>query len=215
MNNNSNYKENESTFPLFSLLPEIIRSLPNYFLEEPEQNKSVFKFSHGWRNFMNTSKKQFGQWKKESQLIVLREPLVDSFYNSLQIRQQIFGYIEDPGKQLELEFNARYHHFNMGLGLIPFAPVPPIDLKFIDNVKRVSIRCYEVIPAPVKNINQLEFGGCSIHSSLLLFFSEVPTLYIHCEDDESNETFDFGVYTISKMDPLMCSIALIINLWQI
>jgi hypothetical protein len=118
-----NNDKNEWTFPLFSLLPEIIRLLPNYFLEEPEQNKSVFRFSHDWRNFMNTSKKQLGQWKKESQLIVLREPLVDNFYNSLPVRQQVLGYIEDPAKQLELEFNARNHHFNMGLGLIPFAPV--------------------------------------------------------------------------------------------
>jgi hypothetical protein len=193
MNNN---KQNESTFPLFSLLPEIIRLLPNYFLEEPEQNKSVFKFSHDWRNFMNTSKKQLGQRKKESQIIVLREPLVDSFYTSFQTRKQVYGYIEDPRKQLELEFNANYYHMRMAMGLMPFGIVKPINLKLIGKVKRLCVHETVMLPAPVEGVNQLEFTKCRVWNQYLPCYSEASTFHLLGDGGyfPAKEIFDLSLF---------------------
>jgi hypothetical protein len=68
-----------------ALLPgDILRLLlPNYFLPSEDQNKTIFCFSRDWRNFMNTQK-DFQIWKKLSQLIILKFPLADMFYDSLE-----------------------------------------------------------------------------------------------------------------------------------
>jgi hypothetical protein len=112
--------------PINILPHELLRLIANYLLNVENQDKFVFQFSHDWRNFMNSKKAYFGRWKKESQLIVLDSPLVETFYSSSTVRERVLQYVENPVKQLELYFSSDDEN-------------RAVDLKLIDYVKRISL----------------------------------------------------------------------------
>jgi hypothetical protein len=89
--------------PLISLPRDILSFVVNYFLDEENQNKSVFRYPRDWMNFMSSSKQYFGQWKRESQLITIPPPYPEQFYTSAEFRENILRLVENPGAQVQLE----------------------------------------------------------------------------------------------------------------
>jgi hypothetical protein len=90
---------------LFVSIPrDVLCLLSNYLLLSEEHNKQVFRFSSAWRNLLNTNKASFGEWKKQSQVVVLRFSYAEKFISSSQFRKRILRTIVDPLHQLELRF---------------------------------------------------------------------------------------------------------------
>jgi hypothetical protein len=161
---------------------EVLRIIANYFLKEKDQDRQVFQFTHDWRNFMNAKKLYFEKWKKESQIIVLRHPLVEQFYQSVEVRQKVFQYIVDPRKQLELCFNYDDDVFKIyGKKFV--------DLNLLNNVKRISIHGARVTQASV-DVEQLEFLNCSFDNFSMSLFPLVKTLVY--KDYFSEEVIDLA-----------------------
>jgi hypothetical protein len=127
---------------LHFLPPEIFRYLANYFLEKEDHDKNVFKFSHDWRNFMNTKKDSFEKWKKKSQLIILSSPLAEEFYESAEVRSQVVQYVENPRQQIVFA--------------LQFATADgsnSINLEIVNNVKRVSLYKMDTVSATSRQLN--------------------------------------------------------------
>jgi hypothetical protein len=80
---------------------------------------------------MNTSKEIFGQWKKESQLVVLKFPQSEMFYNSQEFRERILHSIENPRLQLDLLFNC------LTAGSIR-VEIEKIDLNRLNHIRKIS-----------------------------------------------------------------------------
>jgi hypothetical protein len=84
-------RENKMTSSLLSLPQDILRLIANYFKTVEDQDKQIFQFPLDWRNFLDTSKEYFKQWKKESQLIDLSSDYADKFYQSKTFRKNKIG----------------------------------------------------------------------------------------------------------------------------
>jgi hypothetical protein len=181
---------------LISLPSEIVRLLSQYFLNGKDQEKKVFQFCQDWRNFMNTSKSYFGKWKKESQLIVLQDPLALQFYQSSKIRQQVLSYIEHPRLQLDLCFN------NIDWDR-------SVDLESVLNVRRVHVGSGEVVPCSV-DFEEIEFKYCSFTDNSLRYYSRVKRFYFI--DDTSEQVLDLeplhhietGLFHIQQCENYYC-----------
>jgi hypothetical protein len=119
---------------------------------------------------MNTSNGYFGKWKKESQLIVLRDPLTLLFYQSSKIREQVLNYIEHPRKQLDLCFNRIDWDRS-------------VDLESVLNARRVHVISGEVVPCTV-DFEEIEFIECNFTDNSLHYYSRVKRF---CLDNESSE----------------------------
>jgi hypothetical protein len=169
---------------------EILRLIANYFLKEEDQNKKVFFFCRDWRNFLNTKKTHFAGWKKESQLILLQCPGVEKFYSSPEIRNQILNYIEDPRKQLELNFNFSYDSYHL-------YGRKSVDMELMNNVKRVRLYLAEVAPFPV-DVEELEFDSCSfVRKFNPSVFSFIPNFSF--KDDDLDSTGQLDVSTLDGL----------------
>jgi hypothetical protein len=170
-----------------SRLPvEIFRLIANYFLKKEDQNKRVFLFCRDWRNFLNTKKAYFGRWKKESQLVILQCPSVEKFYNSPEIRNQILSYIEDPRQQLELDFNFSYDSYHL-------YGRKSVDMKLMNNVKRIRFYLAEVAPFPVA-VEELEFNSCSFVGKFNpSVFSRIPNFSFKDDDLDSTGQLDVSI----------------------
>jgi hypothetical protein len=189
-----------------NLVPlEVVRIVGNYFLQKEEQDRKIFYFPHDWRNFMNTKKKYFGKWKKESQLIVLRYPLVERFYDSFEIQQQILQYIENPREQLELCFNYKYSGYSIPL---IYSGKKLVDLQRITTVKRVRISNAEVSNFPF-NVDRLEFFYCSFENHFQSFTNYSKVRNFLFQDDDSEETFDLT--TLAHLESGIFSIKHCVN----
>jgi hypothetical protein len=176
-----NNKDKLSDNCLLTLLPrEILRFLANYFLANKDQDKPVFKFSHDWRNFMNTNKGYFGKWKKQSQLISIHFPLAETFYYSWEERHKVVGYIDNPRKQLELCFH--YNTFTTD-------EIKYIDLRAINNVRSISVSNAKVIPFPV-DVDELTLLNCLYDKFEFSTYSNVKSLTF--QDDYYEDSFDLA-----------------------
>jgi hypothetical protein len=162
---------------LHFLPPEILRYLANYFLEKEHHDKNVFKFSHDWRNFMNTKKDSFGKWKKESQLIILSSSLTKEFYESAEVRSQVFLYVENPREQIVLHCSPSDHS---------------IASEIIVNVKRLYFykMNFPTTSTPLQ-VDSLDLVDCRIGNDSLSLFSRVKNLSMR-EDNNVEEIFDFS-----------------------
>jgi hypothetical protein len=100
---------------IFALPRDVLRTVANYLLENEEQNKQIFSFNSEWRNFMNSSKEQFWEWKIRSQIVILRGIYAEQFSQSREFRERISQTIQKPEEQLKLAFlfiidsNFKYH----------------------------------------------------------------------------------------------------------
>jgi hypothetical protein len=155
-----------STSPLIFLPRDILSFVVNYFLIDESQNKTIFKFPYDWRNFINSNKEYFGQWKKESQLIALAGSDAERFYKSMEFREKIYTLIESPRLQLDLFFST-YDSSN---------PLK-IDLNNLNSqVRRVDILGYPIIPC-IMDVDQIFIFGRKIIPDLS-FFSNVNILSV-------------------------------------
>jgi hypothetical protein len=92
---------------ILSLPRDLLRFLANYLLPVEEQIKQFFKFSSDWRRFMNTRKQGLGEWKKQSQLIVLKSLATEKFRRSALFRERILQLVENPLEQIEFHFEYK------------------------------------------------------------------------------------------------------------
>jgi hypothetical protein len=162
------------------LPPEILRFIANYLLKDQEDvNKKVFRFSRDWRNFMNTRKSFFSKWKKESQLITLSYPLVETYYHSPEVREKVLQYIEDPRTQLDLNFNYNYEDGERN-----------VNLKDIEGTRRICISRATVVPCPLFHVDELELVDCTLTDTSFSFYSKIKVFIF--QDDASDVSFDLG-----------------------
>jgi hypothetical protein len=83
---------------------DVLYLLADYLLATEEQQKPIFKYSYDLRNFVNTSKKYFGEWKKKTRVIVLSTAKAERFLRSSTFRNKVLSTIKEPLEQLELDF---------------------------------------------------------------------------------------------------------------
>jgi hypothetical protein len=89
---------------IFSLPADIFYHISNFLLLDGRDERQVFKFSNDWRNFCNTSKSLFSDWKKQTQIINLKPLYSDKFSRSSKFRERICGLVENAQEQLVLNF---------------------------------------------------------------------------------------------------------------
>jgi hypothetical protein len=86
---------------------DVLHFLADYLLPAEEQQKPIFKYSFDLRNFVNTNKSYFGEWKKKTRVMVLMTTESEMFVNSLAFRNRVLSMIDDPLEQLVLQFIYR------------------------------------------------------------------------------------------------------------
>jgi hypothetical protein len=103
---NSVTKENEFEMSCFvsSIPKDVLYFLADYLLPVEEQQKQCFKYNYDLRNFVNTNKKYFGEWKKKTRVMTLMTSDAEKFVSSLAFRSTVLSMIDDPLEQLELQF---------------------------------------------------------------------------------------------------------------
>jgi hypothetical protein len=183
---------------LIFLPRDILSFIANYFLVEEEQNKKIFPYSYDWRNFMNTSKHYFGQWKKESQLIVLSCPYVEGFYLSEEFQERILSTIENPRLQLDLIFNYLQYYSSNHL---------TIDLETIKNVRKISVEGtgghYSVVPRVV-NVDEVCLHHCPVEdlsywsNAKAVEFIPDSTIWRNSFDLTPLENIEKGIFNFSR-----------------
>jgi hypothetical protein len=137
---------------LIFLPRDILCFVANYFLKKENQNQKTFQFPIDWRNFLNASKGHFGQWKKETQIIVLCVPHVERFSTSPEFREIIFRLVANPRLQVDLIFD--YENFDCRTGFeIVFNQLP--------NVRKISVFNHEVVPG-VTDTQEICLQNCSV-----------------------------------------------------
>jgi hypothetical protein len=87
------------------LLPEDVHYLvASYLLPDSERNKTVFKFSEDWRNFMNTNNEYYGEMKRRTRFITLTRSSSNDFKADKKFRKRVFRLTDNSLNQLELHF---------------------------------------------------------------------------------------------------------------
>jgi hypothetical protein len=183
---------------LIFLPRDILCFIANYFLVKEQQNKKVFPYCYDWRNFMNTSKHHFGQWKKESQLIVLSCPYVEGFYLSEEFQERILSTIENPRLQLDLIFKYLQYYSSNHL---------TIDLEMINNVRKICIEGtgghYSVVPRVV-NVDEVCLHHCSVENlsywlnAKIVEFMPDSTVCRNSFDLSPLENIEKGIFNFSR-----------------
>jgi hypothetical protein len=87
-----------------SISRDVLYFLADYLLPVEEQQKQNFKYSLELRNFVNTNKSYFGEWKRKTRVMVLMTAESEMFVNSSAFRNRVLSMVEDPLEQLELQF---------------------------------------------------------------------------------------------------------------
>jgi hypothetical protein len=177
---------------------DVLCLIANYFLkEENYRNKRVFPFSYDWRNFMNTNKRCFGEWKKESQRIVLSSFHAENFVKSSAFRERILQLIMNPRLQLDLTFECEVYYGRKQL---------KIELKELNFIRKLyiqeTVECYKMIP-DVIDIEELALYNSPVDD--LSYWSHVKSLTILPNYFTSRNVFDVsslqnlekGVFKIS------------------
>jgi hypothetical protein len=140
---------------------DILSFVANYLLSTTNQNKRIFRLSHDWSSFLNTSQEHFGQWKKQSQIIVLSLPDALAFYTSMEFRGRVSQLIESSRLQLDLVFSYENQFFD------PNHQQLKIDLKQVDNkVRKIyfdSIGEYQdIVPFPGLTTDEIYLSDCTV-----------------------------------------------------
>jgi hypothetical protein len=87
---------------VLSLPRELLFLIAYYLLPKDQQNKLVFRYSHDWRNFINTSKEYFLEWKKQTQVIVLESKYALKFIRSMLFFHRMKMEVVNSLHQIEL-----------------------------------------------------------------------------------------------------------------
>jgi hypothetical protein len=131
-----------------------------------ERSRKIFRFSYDWRNFINTSKKNFGNWKKESQIIFLSYPYTRLFCNSPEFRQRIISAVESTRQQLELSYDLTYYNTET---------FSSISLDLMNDVKSIYITQCHVLTPPglIMNAEEIHLFRSELSNKDFSFASQV------------------------------------------
>jgi hypothetical protein len=155
---------------LISLPKELLYLVANYLLAVDQQNKMIYEFSFDWKNFMNTSKELFGEWKKQARKIVLKPTHASKYTELEQFRNRILPLIEVPSTQLELQIDSFHKDF---------------DSKLISKALSMNIGCIYVfrynmtgdaLPFPAVCPNLSKFDVYGVLGSSLIDLSQLTIL---------------------------------------
>jgi hypothetical protein len=169
-----------------SFLPtDVLRIVANYFLQEEDQNKGIFPFCRDWRNFMNSRKEDFSQWKKSSQLIRLKFPFAETFYRSWELQAKVFRCVENPREQVELHLNYCYDGCQVD---------NIVNLQLIPELKRICIFSAEVVaPCSIVDVRNIEIADCIFTNVSFSMFSNVSELSYGDFDSANGNVYDLAV----------------------
>jgi hypothetical protein len=162
------------TASLLSLPQDILGSIANYLLPGHQQNKRIFRYSYDWLNFMNSSKECFGNWKKESQIIVLSDSDARRFRDSKVFRRRICQCVENPRFQLDVVIDGR------------------IDLQLLDNVRKCHFKYYDCVAHPGLDVDEIIFLQCRIDD--FSFCSNIKSVTINELYRRADPIFDFSLF---------------------
>jgi hypothetical protein len=102
---------------------------------------------------MSTSQQYFGQWKKESRIIVLNKRYAKCYYDSVRFRERIQRSIINSRLQLELLFTFEGS-----------SHPTEINLQLFTNVRRIAISVkddmFYIITPNVLDVDTVEFVSC-------------------------------------------------------
>jgi Leucine-rich repeat (LRR) protein len=133
---------------------DVFHFLADYLLPVEEQQKHIFKYSFDLRNFVNTNKRYFGEWKKKTRVMVLMTAKAELFANSSIFRNRVLSMIEDPMEQLELQFLYRR--------------LTEVSLNF-GGVRKVSVECGKIHNVSI-SCNHIVFRNC-----IVKYFQDCPS----------------------------------------
>jgi hypothetical protein len=155
---------------LFSFPQDIFYLFANYLLVDDDQNKKIFHFSYDWRNFMNTSKVYFAEWKRESQIITLNWKFAERFQKSSYFRSRILQTIQNPLLQLDLFFVVPDDDDRR----------PVVDLSKVNGVRKLHIEECKLRKIELLDVEELVLDACKV--SDLSFCANVKKLtFGNCE----------------------------------
>jgi hypothetical protein len=166
------------TSSLIFLPRDVLCFVVNYFLDEENQNKSVFRYPRDWMNFMSSSKQYFGQWKRSSQLITIPAPFPEQFYASAEFREKIFRLVENPGAQVQLE---------------ELSATLEIDFQVLNNLKKITVggisEASKVVPRIV-DVEEIVLYEFPIED--LSFWSRAKSVTFNPAEDIRMKSFDLA-----------------------
>jgi hypothetical protein len=165
--------------PLLSLPQDILGFIANYLLPEPQQNKIIFRYSYDWRNFLNSSKKYFGQWKKESQIIVLTDSYARRFRVLKGFREEIYQCVENPRFQLDVVFDEE------GEG-------PEVNLQSLGSMRKIHLNYYDCLAPPAMDVDEISLVECRIKD--FFFCSNIKSVEVFQLDEPFDGIFDFSLF---------------------
>jgi hypothetical protein len=158
----------------------------NYFVQEEDQNKSIFPFTRDWRNFMNTRKEDFSQWKKSSQLIHLKLPVAETFYRSSKLQAKIFQCVEIPREQVEVKLNYTFDYLLQLNDIVDLQLIPEVKRIYIGGVDKVSF-------GSTVAVENLEIVGGTFKNFSFSMLSTVSRSTFHDYKDNATTTYDFAL----------------------
>jgi hypothetical protein len=170
------------TAPLLSLPEDILCSIANCLLPIPEQNKRAFHYSHDWLNFMNSNKEHFGNWKKESQIIVLTGSNAKRFRDLKEFRERIYQCVENPRFQLDIFLKKE-------------GGCPPLDLQLFDKVRKIVLIDFDCVAPPTMDVDEISLVECRIQE--FSFCSNIKSVTV-IQVKEPIRNFDFSIFRNSE-----------------
>jgi hypothetical protein len=154
---------------IFSLPKDVLLVLADYLLRHGQQRRCIFQFSTDWKNFLNTNKRHFGIWKKQSKLVKLSDDLADKFVKSSKFRERIYQMVDNPLQQIELFLYGLAYRSNSE---------PSLKNISVPVVKKVTAKYCTITGFPLE-VDTIDLVGCG-----LILEKEWPALRcLHIEND--------------------------------
>jgi hypothetical protein len=167
------------TAPVLSLPQDILCSIANNLLPLHEQNKRIFHYSYDWLNFLNSSKEDFGKWKKESQIIVLTDSDARRFRDLKEFREKVYQCIENP-------------HFQLDVVLEKWEDNRLVDLQLFDNVRKIHLKDCDCVAPPTMDVNEMFLLQCQIED--FSFCSNVKSVTVVQVLDPLQRILDLSLF---------------------
>jgi hypothetical protein len=118
------------------LLPEDVHYLvASYLLPDRERNKTVFKFSEDWRNFMNTNNEYYGEMKRRTRFISLTRSASSNFKAEKKFRKRVFRLTDNSLNQLEIHFKPDCRRERISLRSFLILPLSLRLVRYVVNLR--------------------------------------------------------------------------------
>jgi hypothetical protein len=186
-------KRNQSEFIVssmntyvFSLPKDILLVLADYLLRKDQQRKCIFRFSTDWKNFINTNKRHFGNWKKQSKLVMLSDDLAEKFVKSSKFRERIYQMVDNPLQQVELLLYGHSYRPNSEPSLTNIS---------VPVVKKVTAKYCTISGFPL-HVDTIDLESCSF----VLEKEWPPLRCLHIKDEFFKSIHSLDVQTITVLE---------------